>query len=198
MVRAIDKPSPIPRGFVVKNESKSLAECSGAIPQPRSLTVMTLLVAAPLDRHDNRPAILRHVVHRIHGVEHEDDEHLLHLREIAFHEDGRRRQPHVERDLTLPRLCAQKSRGVADRGVEIESLPHGLVLGEECTQPADDIACAQVVAPDSRHDSQEVLAAIGAGLEKQIGRVRTGLYRTQRLVDLVRDRCRQFTRHRKA
>ena len=42
----------------------------------------------------------------------------------------------------------------------------------------------------------EIVAAVAAGLQNQVGRIGAGLDRAERLVDLVRDRRRQLAGHR--
>ncbi len=71
-------------------------------------------------------------------------------------------------------------------------------LASSATQPADHVAGAQIVASDARDDAPQVLAAIDARLEDQLGGVGAGEDRAERLVDLVGDRSRQLAGDRQA
>ena len=148
-----------------------------------------------VDRQDDGPSVLGQLVDGIHRVEQQDDEDLLDLRRIADEIYRCRREAEIDRHLPLPSFGAQQRRGVAERRVEVELLPLRLVLGEERTQAADDVGRAQVVAADSRHDAQEVFAAIASRLQDQVGGIGAGLHGAERLVDLVRDRRRQLAGH---
>ena len=95
-------------------------------------------------------------------------------------------------------LGAQDRCDVAQRCIEVERLPFGLVSRKQRTQPPDHVARTEVVAPDARHDPEQVFAAVAAGLKNQIGSIGARLHGAERLVDLVRDRGRQLAGHRQA
>jgi len=149
-----------------------------------------------LDRHHDCAPVLRKIGDRIHRVEHQVDQHLLDLC-LVTEDDGRRCRGAESRvSLPAPRFGAQESRDIGHRRIEVEHVALGLVPRKQRAQPADHVAGTHVVAPDARDDAQEIVAPVATGLQYQVGRIGAGLHRTERLVDLVRDRRRQLACHR--
>ncbi len=189
--------APCPGRLVVKNESKSFGRCSGAIPWPRSRTESS----TPSRRRSGRRrrsygAVLGRIGDGVHGVEHQVDQHLLDLDPVADDRDRstapragarasrRRRRASARSSDSTSRTASWRSKG----------LPLDFVPGEQGPQPADHLARPQVVAADVGEDLGELLPAVAAACEHEVGGVGVGEDRAQRLVDLVRDRAQRAHR----
>src|SRR5438132_702695 len=135
-----------------------------------------------LRRDGDRPAPR----HRIRGVEQEIEEHLLELvRRRAY---PRQRRIELSRDLdpALAEPLRDESTGLLDERVEVD-LAHHLLLAVE----------AEHLPEDARHPLRlarrdvEVLAVVRVGAELLLQQVEGVLHGLERIVDLVRDRCRE-------
>jgi len=68
----------------------------------------------------------------------------------------------------------------------------------EVQRPALADERAQIVAPDARDNTAQILAAVCSGLEQHLGGISAGQYRAERLVYFVSNRRCQLTGHRKS
>ena len=120
-------PGPCRRCLVLKNESKSFGQVLRRDARPRSRTDHGVLRPRWLDRHDDPAPVVGQSGDRIHGVEHQVDEHLLDLRpdrpphEPAVACSGTTRRPHLRRASGL----AGWHVGIADDLGEVERLALG-------------------------------------------------------------------------
>ncbi len=164
------------------------------MPCPRSRTVIRI-AALQLVRPTRRLVLplLGHVRHRVHGVEQEVDEHLLDLDRVTDHVERAPLRAAIQ--AVTRRWCASvSSKFTASLSAALMSkpLPFGLMLREQCSQPADNFAGTQIVAADTRHDAVQVLAPISARLQNQVRGIGARKNRAERLIDFVGNRGRQL------
>ena len=121
MVRAIDRPSPVPCGLVVKNVSNTSLSLSLGMPAPESATD-TSTSAPPFNAVStaSRRWPGAQSGHGIHAVRRQVDDDLLQMHLVGAHARGARRQLGVERDAPLDRLGLENVQRVRNYIVEIE------------------------------------------------------------------------------
>ena len=83
--RQIDRPSPIPSPFVVKNGSKIWSSFSDSIPLPVSATVTVISESSVLEINCQKSLAIIHRAHRFNCVHDEVDENLLKLHAVGQH-----------------------------------------------------------------------------------------------------------------
>ena len=95
MPRQIDKPTPMPDGFVVTNGWNSFSRTSAGRPGPLSATLTSTMPSA--DRIVLMVSSRRGlVVHRLDGVADQIEQHLLNLHLVDEHERHVRRKIHLQ------------------------------------------------------------------------------------------------------
>jgi hypothetical protein len=71
------------------------------------------------------------------------------------------------------------------------------MFAEQFAQASDDLARAQIVAPNVCEDCSQFVALVRAGVEQQVTRIRVAEDGAQGLIDLVGNGAREFAGHGK-
>ena len=122
-LREMARPMPMPLGLVVRNGSnrRSTFVRPRCRHRGRSPTTSTFPSSALLGAHriSSRPVFPRDIVHRIHSIQHQIQQHLLQLHAVATH--GRQFWRHLQReaDLSQARIWLHQRHGFRQQLAEI-------------------------------------------------------------------------------
>jgi hypothetical protein len=123
IVRAIDNPSPVPCGLVVKNVSKTLLNWSLGMPVPVSATDTSTSVGPTKGGFQRHFAGARNAVqHGIHGIERQVQGDLLQIHCVGAHGQGGLHLIDIQYNAPAQRLRIKKVERAANRVIEVKLL----------------------------------------------------------------------------
>jgi hypothetical protein len=126
-----------------------------------------------------------HRFHRVHAKVHD---RLLELDAVGVERRQAGRKCGVDYHAAPPGIALQEGQHLGHHGVDIHRLALRLARGDQRSHATDDLARAQVRAPDVGEDRAQLLACRGVAPQEGLGgAIRED--RAERLVDLVRDRA---------
>ena len=180
----------MPFVFVVTNGSNNWPSTFAGRPVPASRTDTSTASRRDLVAHRDAAPVRRRVGHRVHGVHHEVDEHLLQEHLIAGDDARLWRQFDVDLDLPRPRVVRHQRHALAHDGMDVDWLLVQLTVPEHRPMPLDDLCGADVSRADVRQDLPQRFGCGAVGRDQHLACLRVVHDRVQRLAELVRDRVR--------
>ena len=122
IVRAIDRPSPVPCGLVVKNVSKTSFSLSSGMPVPESATDTSTSVP-PISGLHGQSALCRGAVQNgIQPIRRQINDDLLQVNLVGAHGQGPFGLIGAERNASLDCLGLENVEGLRNYLIEVELL----------------------------------------------------------------------------
>ncbi len=150
-----------------------------------------------LDRHPAGAG--RAVLHRVHSIYREIEDHLLQLNVIGTHRKEALGLVDAEHHASLRCLGLEDVKRRSNHVVDVELLQFvGILLFHQPTEVPDDLRRAPIVVAYVGEDLPDPLDIRRVGLEKELRSLGIALDRAERLVELMRDGSRQRARGRGA
>ena len=198
IVRAIDRPIPIPSALLVKNGSKTSFRFvfGNARTAIRHGKLGKVLDARSPDADD--ALFARRVPHRVDPVHDKVQNDLLKLDAVA--EDRKRiRRDHANHfDFSANGQRRKKFDGVSNKVIEVEVFQFERRLLQQAAHSSNNLAGPPVILQNIFHDIPEFSDVGLRRLQDRVCGFGVGQNRAERLVDFVSDRGCQFTGGREA
>ena len=190
MVRAIERPRPVPCCLVVTNEFENFLE--PALGNARSVVQHRNfdLGFADLRGPEGHPPAGRDILHGVHSVQRQIEQNLLQMHVIGA--NGQRLRGLIAVDLNAApgRFRLDNLKHVGDRTVDADCAGRDVLGSQKAAQMADDFSGPLVILADIGKYFLELLDIERAFGQQNLGGSGVVQDRAQRLVEFMRNRAR--------